>query len=74
MPQTTKVKFKGAKNFDYYEIAMQQITQQILPSTLPATTVWAYGPYGQAGGIFNAPSLTIEARWNRPCGSSGSTT
>ncbi len=65
MPQATKVKFKGAKNFDYYEIAMQQITQQILPAGLPATTVWAYGPYGQANGIFNAPSLTIEARWNR---------
>ena len=55
---------------DYYEIAMRQFSQQILPSGLPATTVWGYGPAKAispfAPIIFNAPSLTIEANWNRP--------
>ena len=31
------------KGVDYYEISMKQITQQILPAGLPATTVWGYG-------------------------------
>jgi spore coat protein A, manganese oxidase len=28
---------------DYYESAVRQFTQQILPNTLPPTTVWGYG-------------------------------
>jgi len=55
---------------DYYEIAARQFKQQILPPVLPATTVWGYGPARAlspfAPRIFNAPSLTIEANWNRP--------
>jgi spore coat protein A len=70
MPRAGKVKVKGGKNIDYYEIAMRQFPQQILPAGLPATTVWGYGPNpatAQEGPvIFNAPSLTIEAKYNRP--------
>ena len=43
MPAAGTIKQKGGKNVDYYEISMKQITQQILPAGLPATTVWGYG-------------------------------
>lgn len=70
MPKAGTVKLKGGKNADYYEISMRQITQQILPAGLPPTTVWGYGAVkaGDKRGllIHNAPSLTIEASWNRP--------
>ncbi len=68
MPRATKVKQRMAKNVDYYEIAVRQFTQQILPAGKPATTVWGYGPVTNQNGpaIFNAPSLTIEAKANRP--------
>jgi FtsP/CotA-like multicopper oxidase with cupredoxin domain len=56
---------------DYYEIAMRQFDQQILPKDFrSATTVWGYGPARAvsplAPMIFNAPSLTIEANAGRP--------
>jgi len=70
MPRAGKVKVKGGKNIDYYEIAMRQFRQQVLPASHPMTTVWGYGPNPATvqGGpvIFNAPSLTIEAKYNRP--------
>jgi spore coat protein A len=68
MARAGKLKQKMAKNVDYYEIAMRQFQQQILPAGLPATTVWGYGPAVAQNGpaIFNAPSLTIEAKWNKP--------
>jgi len=51
---------------DYYEIAMKQVVQQVLPAGLPATTVWGYGSATDPNAVFNAPSLTIEATVNRP--------
>ncbi len=55
---------------DYYEISMKQISQQILPAGFPPTTVWGYGAVKSASPtgllLHNAPSLTIEARANRP--------
>ena len=49
---------------------MRQFSQQILPAGLPTTTVWGYGAIKSATRegllIHNAPSLTIEAKWNRP--------
>ena len=55
---------------DYYEISMRQFAQQILPPALPTTTVWGYGAVKSANPkgllLHNAPSLTIEARYNRP--------
>jgi len=70
MPVAGTVKLKGGKNADYYEISMKQITQQILPAGLPATTVWGYGAVKAADKkgllLHNAPSLTIEAKANGP--------
>ena len=49
---------------------MRQFPQQILPAGLPPTTVWGYGAVDGAEQegllLHNAPSLTIEAKWNRP--------
>ena len=60
----------GGKPADYYEISMKQISQQILPAGMPATTVWGYGAVkrGEPRGllIHHAPSLTIETTWKRP--------
>jgi len=50
---------------DYYEIAVRQFQQQILPSGMPVTTVWSYGSVNHPG-TFNYPAFTIEAQFNRP--------
>src|SRR6266498_3113488 len=55
---------RGAQ-VDYYEIAVRQFQQQILPLDLPVTTVWSYGAR-HAPASFNYPAFTIEARWRRP--------
>ncbi len=67
MPRTKKIPWRGATpaNYDYYEIAVRQFQQQILPTDLPATTVWSYGSVNHSGS-FNYPAFTIEARWRRP--------
>ena len=70
MPRAGILRLPGGRPVDYYEISMRQISQQILPAGLPATTVWGYGAVKGAGPrpllVHNAPSLTIEAQWNRP--------
>ena len=68
MPRTRKIKVRGDRNIDYYEIAVRQFRQQILPSGYPTTTVWGYGSVsGQTGAtVFNAPSLTVEAKYGTP--------
>jgi spore coat protein A len=70
MPTAGTIKQKGGKNIDYYEISMKQFPQQILPAGFPATTVWGYGAVAADSKrgllLHNAPSLTIEAMWNRP--------
>jgi spore coat protein A, manganese oxidase len=70
MPKAPSGQGKVGPGIDYYEIGLRQFVQQILPAGLPATTVWGYGPAkakGRASNrIFNAPSLTIEARHGRP--------
>jgi FtsP/CotA-like multicopper oxidase with cupredoxin domain len=49
---------------------MKQFPQQTLPPGFPATTVWGYGPVTTLNPadpkIYNAPSLTIEARAGVP--------
>ena len=64
MPRTSKIKQKAAKNIDYYEIAVRQFQQQILPAGMPATTVWSYGSVNHPG-TFNYPAFTIEAKYNK---------
>ena len=70
MPKAGTIVARGGKNVDYYEISMTQFPQQILPTGMPATTVWGYGAVtaDDKRGLLlhNAPSLTIEARWDRP--------
>ena len=70
MPKAGTIVRRGGKNVDYYEISMRQFAQQILPAGLPATTVWGYGAIASENKrgllLHNAPSLTIEAKWNRP--------
>lgn len=69
MPRAGKIRMTRGKNVEYYEIAVRQHDQQVLPVGLPATTVWGYGPrVAQGGGplVFNAPSLTIEAKVGTP--------
>jgi spore coat protein A len=70
MPKAGTIKQQGGKNIDYYEISMKQFKQQILPAGTPATLVWGYGAVSAESKrgllLHNAPSLTIEAQWNRP--------
>ena len=70
MPRAGRITLTGGKNADYYEISMKQFTQQILPEGLPTTTVWGYGAVASDSKrgllVHHAPSLTIEAKWNRP--------
>ena len=70
MPRAGTINSRGGKPIDYYEISMKQFQEQILPAGLPATTVWGYGAVKGSGRnallLHNAPSLTIEAQWNRP--------
>jgi spore coat protein A len=63
MPRTSQLSVGGP--VDYYEIAVRQFQQQILPPPLPPTTVWSYGSRNHSG-TFNYPAFTIEANWNTP--------
>lgn len=50
---------------NYYEIAVRQFQQQVLPFGLPPTTVWSYGAADHAA-TFHYPAFTIEAQFNTP--------
>ena len=69
MPRAGTIMQRG-RPVDRYEISVRQFEQQILPRGLPMTTVWGYGAVSAADPrgllLHNAPSLTIEAKWNRP--------
>ncbi len=69
MPRAGVLRHKGSA-VDCYEISMRQFQQQVLPQGHPATTVWGYGPTAarspHAPMLHHAPSLTIEARAERP--------
>jgi len=67
MPMSGTARLKGGGSADYYQIAVRQISQNILPPSmgLPPTTVWAYGSLADAS-TFNYPAFTIEARHRRP--------
>ncbi len=60
----TMPRASGASGLDYYEIAVRQFAQQILPAGRPATQVFGYGAAGNAS-TFHYPSYTIEARVDR---------
>jgi spore coat protein A, manganese oxidase len=52
------------KNKDMYRIGVRQFQQQILPSSLPKTTVWSYGSIDYPE-TFNYPAFTVEASANK---------
>ncbi|MGW4032290.1 multicopper oxidase family protein [Streptomyces sp. NPDC004838] len=54
-----------ADGVEHYEIGVRQFQQQVLPSGLPATTVWGYGSTRHSGS-FHYPAFTIEARAGTP--------
>jgi bilirubin oxidase len=64
MPVTGEITHEG-KPVDYYEIAVRQFSQQILPEGFEPTLVWSYGSVNHAG-TFNYPAFTIEAQYGRP--------
>jgi len=64
MPVTGRAGRLAGPSADYYEIAVRQFQQQILPAGFPATTVWGYGSVNHPG-TFNYPSFTIEATVGR---------
>jgi bilirubin oxidase len=66
MPRTAKLSQQGGKSVDYYEIAVRQFQQHILPVSMDLpTTVWGYGSVNHPA-TFNYPSFTIEAKWTAP--------
>src|SRR5215207_8291263 len=67
MPRTETLRARTSGAIDYYEIAVRQFRQQILPASmgLEPTTVWSYGSMSHPGS-FNYPAFTIEADWGRP--------
>ena len=76
MPRTGVVSSRG-EQIDYYEIAVKQFEQYILPkewsedNDIDPTTVWSYASMldprpAAEGGTLNYPALTIEAQKDRP--------
>jgi spore coat protein A len=66
MPRSAGLPTPGAQSVDYYEIAVRQFQQNILPAAMGLTsTVWSYGSVNHPGS-FNYPAFTIEAGWRRP--------
>jgi spore coat protein A, manganese oxidase len=67
MPRTSDLVVRGGKNVEYYEIAVRQFRQHILPlgMGLQPTTVWGYGSV-QHPETFNYPAFTFEATWGKP--------
>lgn len=70
MPKISVITGKNGESIDYYEIAVRQFEQQILPAVnFGTTTVWSYGSVGQEpehAETFNYPAFTIEGQVNRP--------
>ncbi len=67
MPRAGKIKVRGGRNVDVYDIAVRPLRQQVLPESmgLPLTTVWGYGAVNDLS-TFSWPSYTIEAKHRGP--------
>jgi FtsP/CotA-like multicopper oxidase with cupredoxin domain len=65
MPRTSVLGGGGPSPIDFYEIAVRQFSQQILPPGQPETTVWSYGSANHPA-TFNYPAFTVEASWQAP--------
>ena len=68
VPPTMPITSVLPGGIDYYEIAVQQFQQQILPAgppnNFPMTTVWSYGAVNTPASL-HYPTYTIEANVNR---------
>ncbi|MBP2347933.1 MULTISPECIES: hypothetical protein [Streptomyces] len=64
-PVMPKARHPERHGIDTYVIGVRQFSQQVLPPTLPSTTLWGYGSLGD-NSTFNYPSFTIEASVDRP--------
>jgi FtsP/CotA-like multicopper oxidase with cupredoxin domain len=64
MPRTARIT-SGGRAVDVYEVAQRQLTQQVLPTGMPRTTVWGYGSVNHPGS-FRWPGNTFEARVHTP--------
>ena len=65
MPRAATLTMPGGKPADYYEISMRQLSQQILPAGLPATTVWGYGAVTKSAtsrGLLHSPRALAHDR------------
>jgi FtsP/CotA-like multicopper oxidase with cupredoxin domain len=67
MPRTGAITGPMGERIEYYEIAVRQFSQFILPAAmgLAPTTVWSYGSVTYPA-TFNYPAFTIEAKVDRP--------
>jgi FtsP/CotA-like multicopper oxidase with cupredoxin domain len=66
MPRTAKLSGPGGTSIDYYEIAVRQFHQDVLPPSMgKPTTVWSYGSINHPG-TFNYPAFTIESAFGVP--------
>jgi FtsP/CotA-like multicopper oxidase with cupredoxin domain len=71
LPRDGKINMQGMKNAEYYEIAVREFMQPILPAGFPQTKVWSYGPYADPrtvfeGGRYFYPAFTLENKFNKP--------
>jgi spore coat protein A len=64
-PAMPPAKSDRTAGIDEYLIGVRQFQQQILPSSLPPTTVWGYGSTLRPS-TFHSPSFTINAQVGRP--------
>jgi FtsP/CotA-like multicopper oxidase with cupredoxin domain len=62
MPLTRRLAAGEGRGADYYEIAVRQFAQRVLPANMPLTTVWSYGSANHPNS-FHYPAFTIEANW-----------
>jgi spore coat protein A len=65
MPGMGEVPLPGGSMADYYEISVEQFTQQILPPPFQPTPVWSYGVPGNPDSFFY-PAFTLEATYGKP--------
>lgn len=65
MRRSSKTSASMAKDVEYYELAVRQFRQQVLPPGLPETTVWSYGSVEDPSS-FHYPAFTIEAKYATP--------
>jgi len=68
MPGKGMIKMKGMKHAEYYEIAVRQFQQQVLPPGYPMTTVWSYGPFDDPRTVAEAAATITRLLPSRASG------